>query len=104
MRPGFVMKRSSVPRTKWIVPALTIAAAILIAFGVFRLRQGRPAPEHPAARHYRAGLELARAGDEQKAVSEWNLAIAMNPADTRPYDALVAYWEATGRPDVAAQT
>jgi tetratricopeptide (TPR) repeat protein len=91
-------------RVGWLVTAAGLAVVLLFGTGAIRLRLARRAPEPPAARHYRAGLELARAGDERRAVSEWNLAIAMNPSDPRPYGALVEYWEANGRPDQAAQT
>ncbi|HET9480122.1 MAG TPA: hypothetical protein VFP98_00055, partial [Candidatus Polarisedimenticolia bacterium] len=98
------MEKDPVTGRNWISVAAVIAVALLVGLGVFGLRRGQQKAAHPAERHYRAGLESARAGKEQQAVSEWNMAIAMNPADPRPYDALAAYWEATDRPDLAAQT
>src|SRR5207302_4746121 len=83
--------------------ALVIAGALLLGVAATRLRRGQRAPVPPAEQHYRAGLGLARAGNGRKAVYEWRLAIAMNPADERPYGALAAYYEETGQPDLAAQ-
>ncbi len=80
-----------------------VVAALLIGVVALRRWRARPPAEPPAALHYRSGLELARAGHMQEATGEWRLAIAMNPADDRPYDALATFWEATGRPDEAAQ-
>src|SRR5207253_8138490 len=50
----------------------------------------------------RAGLAAARAGETAKAVGEWKLAIALDPADTRAYDALAGYYLAMGHPDLTA--
>src|SRR5687768_4098176 len=85
------------------LPLILLVAILLVTVGALRLRRPQPT-ERPAERHYRAGVDLARAGNERQAVSRWNLAIAMDPADARAYDALVAYWEANARPDLAAQT
>jgi tetratricopeptide (TPR) repeat protein len=88
----------------WGIGALVIAAALLLAVAP-RLRRGHsPAKEPPAEQHYRRGLALARAGNGSKALGEWRLAIAMNPADERPYDALAEYYVETGQPELAAQT
>jgi tetratricopeptide (TPR) repeat protein len=87
-----------------VTVALLVVAALLAGIGWTYMRRGRRSEVPPAERHYRAGFELARAGETRRAVSEWNMAIAMNPSDPRPYGALDDYWEAAGRPDVAAET
>lgn len=46
-------------------------------------------------------MRLARAGEFRRAMSEWRLAIAMDPADPRPYFALAARWEQVGQFDQA---
>jgi protein O-GlcNAc transferase len=46
-------------------------------------------------------VRLARAGEYRRAMSEWQLAIAMDPADPRPYFALAARWEEVGQFDQA---
>jgi tetratricopeptide (TPR) repeat protein len=61
---------------------------------------GKPTPS-PAAKHYEEGLRLAQAGEYPRAVNEWQLAIAMDPADPRPYFALAARWEQAGQFDRA---
>jgi Flp pilus assembly protein TadD len=68
-----------------------------------RLRRGLKATERPSALHYRKGVELARAGRVQQALGEWRLAIALDPAGPRPYEATAGYWEAVGQPEQAVQ-
>src|SRR5690348_6806045 len=86
-----------------LIAVLAIAAGVA-GGGLMYLRRGAQPVVSAAERHYRAGVEQARAGQEREAVAQWNLAIAMNPADPRPYDALEAYWEAAGHPEQAAAT
>jgi tetratricopeptide (TPR) repeat protein len=91
-------------RRRLVVFGLLVAVvAGVLGVAVPRLRRGG-GEESPAERHYRNGLEMAQAGNGARAVTEWQLAIAMNPADARPYDALVEYWEAAGQPDRAVAT
>jgi Flp pilus assembly protein TadD len=88
-------------RRTLIVGALVVAALLLVMAP--RLRRAPRPVERPSERHYRAGLGLARAGNGPKAVAEWTLAIAMDPADTRPYQALASYYEDIGQPALAVE-
>lgn len=94
------MKRSRTPG--WTIGAL-IAALVLAAILAPRLRRGRRPVERPSERHYRTGLALAQAGEGPRAAAEWKLAIAMDPADSRPYQALASLYEEMGQPALAAE-
>src|SRR5436309_67529 len=88
-------------RWSWIIGAVLVAGGLLLAMP--RLRRAQRVPERPSEQHYRTGLALARAGNGSKAVSEWRLAIAMDPADPRPYQALASFYEDAGQPALAAE-
>lgn len=89
-------------RQFWMLGFVIIAVALLLAV-MPRLRRGQHTPERRSEGHYRTGLALARAGNGSKAVSEWRLAIAMDPADPRPYQALASFYEDAGQPALAAE-
>src|SRR5438874_6392863 len=97
------MASREVVHRRWglIAGALVVIAALGVVLGP-RRRRGYEGRQHPATLHYRAGLAAARAGEAAKAVGEWKLAIALDPADTRSYDALAGYYQETGHPDLAA--
>jgi Flp pilus assembly protein TadD len=79
------------------------AAALVLLVVAPRLRRSQRAVERPAERHFRSGVALAQAGDGASAVSEWKLAIALDPTYARPYQALASYYEDAGQPALAAQ-
>src|SRR5712691_9678664 len=89
-------------RWSWIIGAVLVAGGLLLAL-MPRLRRGQHTPERRSEGHYRTGLALAGAGNGSKAVSEWRLAIAMDPADPRPYQALASFYEDAGQPALAAE-
>lgn len=84
--------------------ALGLALVVLLGVTAQRVWRRAGSRVSPAEQHYRTGLEFARAGNGPRAVGEWRLAIALAPADPRPYEALAGYYEENGQPDLAAQT
>lgn len=61
-------------------------------------RRARPSP---AAERYESGVRLAKEGEITRAMSEWQVAIGLDPSDPRPYLALAQQWEQAGRLDQA---
>jgi tetratricopeptide (TPR) repeat protein len=73
--------------------AVVFAITIVQAGGC----RGKHAPP-PAAVHYEKGVALAAKGDAPGAVAAWQMAIAMEPSDPRPYLALAEQMEQAGNP------
>ncbi len=98
------MKAPKAParRQVWTIGALAIVLMLLVGLAP-RLWRSHAPVERPSERHYRSGLALAQSGNGARAAAEWKLAIALNPADDRPYQALASYYEEVGQPALAAE-
>jgi tetratricopeptide (TPR) repeat protein len=94
-------KQNTAKRKTPLVPILAALAVIAAVGGGVYLwsRPSGPATPAlaPAEMHYRDGLKLAQAGKDAGAINEWHTAIALAPADPRPYRALVALFEQEGQ-------
>jgi tetratricopeptide (TPR) repeat protein len=94
-------KQNRTGRKPRLVPALAALGVIAAAGGGVYLRARTSGPAtpalSPAEMHYRDGLRLAQDGKEAGAIRAWQTAIALAPADPRPYRALVALYEQEGQ-------
>jgi protein O-GlcNAc transferase len=85
------------------LPCICVICGYIVLLSSYLSGCTSKATPSPAAAHYDEGVRLAQAGKFTRAMREWQLAIAMDPADPRPYFAIAARWERVGEFDRAVE-